>query len=90
MIYYTNAPKDYDYRFVTELDPDVGRLTSGLDGNAAQVELRSVGALGSNVGQPEIFCDDNIRHQSFEAWKPMDQQVRFYRGLPLDPKPAKG
>lgn len=31
MIYYTNAPKDYDYWWVTEVDPDVGRLTSGID-----------------------------------------------------------
>ena len=57
--------------------------------NFTKVELRSVGAPGANVGQPEIFCDDGIRHQSFEAWRPMDQQSRFYRGLPIDPKPAK-
>ena len=31
MIYYTNAPKDYDYGCTDELDPDVGRLTSGMD-----------------------------------------------------------
>ena len=31
MIIYTNAPKDYDYWYVEELDPDVGRLTSGID-----------------------------------------------------------
>ena len=30
-IYYTNAPKDYDYWFVKEVDSDVGRLTSGID-----------------------------------------------------------
>jgi hypothetical protein len=30
-IFYTNAPKDYDYHFVTELDADLGRFTSGTD-----------------------------------------------------------
>lgn len=30
-VFYTNAPKDYDYAYVTELDPDVGRFTSGMD-----------------------------------------------------------
>lgn len=30
-IFYTNAIKDYDYHFVTELDPDIGRFTSGID-----------------------------------------------------------
>lgn len=31
MIFYTNAPKEYDYGCTDELDPDVGRLTSGMD-----------------------------------------------------------
>jgi len=31
MIIYTNAPKAYDYWYVTELDPDVGRFNSGID-----------------------------------------------------------
>jgi hypothetical protein len=31
MIIYTNAPEDFDYHYVTELDPDVGRFTSGMD-----------------------------------------------------------
>ncbi len=30
-VFYTNALKDYDYHFVKELDPDVGRFTSGMD-----------------------------------------------------------
>jgi hypothetical protein len=30
-VFYTNALKDYDYHFVKELDPDVGRFTSGID-----------------------------------------------------------
>ena len=29
-IYYTNAPKDYDW-YAKEIDADVGRLTSGID-----------------------------------------------------------
>lgn len=30
-VFYTNAPKDYDYHFVKELDADIGRFTSGID-----------------------------------------------------------
>ena len=31
MIIYTNAPSDYDYQYVTELDANVGNFNSGMD-----------------------------------------------------------
>lgn len=56
--------------------------------NYTQVELRSVGAPGANVGKPEIFCDDgDVVPVSFDEWLPLDAQYRRLRGLPSDPKP---
>lgn len=60
------------------------------DGMREQIEVRSVGVRGATVGQPEIFFDsDVVVCRSFDDWRPMDQQQRWYRGLPLDPQPAK-
>ena len=61
-----------------------------LDSNFVQVELRSVGVQGANVGQPEIFIRDgkNVEINHFNEWTPMDQAIRKYRGLPIDPQPA--
>ena len=47
MIYYTNAPKDYDYGCTDELDPDVGRLTSGMDQDKP---VRKIDIRGQNNG----------------------------------------
>lgn len=54
MIYYTNAPKDYDYRFVTELDPDVGRLTSGIDTDRP---VRKIDLSGASEWQVQMMQD---------------------------------
>lgn len=58
--------------------------------NFTKVELRSVGAPGANVGQPEIFCDDgDFVPVSFDEWVPLADRYRQLRGLPIDLKPAK-
>ncbi len=65
-------------------------LVAGSDSVKVQIEVRSVGMPGANVGRPELFIDDNLdlRIRSFKEWMPMDQAVRHYAGLPREPLPA--
>ncbi len=67
-------------------------MATGPDSNMIQVEVRSVGFPGANVGHVEVFSDDEISFSSFDEYKPMDQAVRERYGLGtlMPPRPPKG
>jgi hypothetical protein len=61
-------------------------------GMKTQVELRSVGVVGTNVGHPQIFFDEGVETvDSFDAWRPMDEACRCIYGMARlrEPKPPQ-
>lgn len=68
-------------------------LVASRDSTNVQIEVRSVGLPGSNVGHVEVFCDEEFDLYNFDEWNSMDQAVRarFGLGRLMPPRPmAKG
>ena len=65
-------------------------MATGPDSNIIQIEIRSVGFPGANVGHVEVFCDEEISFSNFDNYKPMDQAIRGRFGLVslMPPVPA--
>lgn len=71
MIFYTNAPKDYDYGCTDELDPDVGRLTSGMDQEkpVRKIHIRGDGwHAETQIMRNSSGLYPTLTEEQFEEW----------------------
>jgi hypothetical protein len=70
-IFYTNAPKDYDYGCTDELDPDVGRLTSGMDQDkpVRKIDIRGDGwHAETQIMRNSSGLYPTLTEEQFEEW----------------------
>ena len=71
MIIYTNAPSDYDYWYVTELDPDVGRFNSGMDKDKPVRKLDIKASETVIQGQRDRYSSGlyaSLTQEQFDEW----------------------
>ncbi len=55
---------------------------ANVHGMKTQVEIRSVGVVGANVGHPQIFFDEGVETvDSFDKWTQMDIACRSIYGM---------
>lgn len=71
MIIYTNAPSVYDYWYVTELDPDVGRFNSGMDKDKPVRKLDIKASETVIQGQRDRYSSGlyaSLTQEQFDEW----------------------